>query len=238
MTPADPLAGADLPAVTVDADAALDHTRARGGRRLRRRRAVLATAAVVAFVVVGAVAVTATRGRGSDHVVATGADQGRRNGVPGSRGPEVEPHTCEAPEGSPLDVAHEPGWRAYADYSDVTAEDGCLVRIDVLAERPGVDHCGWGSTRVLITGDPFGTRYSGSERSLHYVRDPDGVFGDPDLVGDFGPDVELPERAEPSGYFVEGRSVWVDPDDPSSVWVVTDGATIERWPRGQPPICN
>jgi hypothetical protein len=59
---------------------------------------------------------------------------------------------CMANPGSPLDVAGEPDWRQYADYFPWTDVDGCLVRIDVLAERAGPDHCGWEDSRVLITG--------------------------------------------------------------------------------------
>lgn len=148
-----------------------------------------------------------------------------------------EPRPCPAPEGSPLDVAGEPGWRPYAAYSSVTDEAGCLVRIDVIAERPGPDHCDFADARVLITGDPLGTPYTSAADSVEYVRDPDGVFEDPALVAGFRADAELPPGAEPSGYVVDGQRLWTVPDDPSAVWLITADHTVERWPRGQSPGC-
>ncbi|MGH3029199.1 MAG: hypothetical protein ACRDNE_00255 [Gaiellaceae bacterium] len=58
-----------------------------------------------------------------------------------------DPRACEAPAGSVTDVAHEPDWRRFADYQPWTTVDGCLVRIDVLADRPGPEHCGFESAR-------------------------------------------------------------------------------------------
>src|SRR5207302_2730778 len=62
---------------------------------------------------------------------------------------------------------------------------GCLVRIDILAERPGPEHCGQGGASVLISGRPLGARYGTSADTLEFVRDPDGVFGRPDLSEGF-----------------------------------------------------
>jgi hypothetical protein len=108
----------------------------------------------------------------------------------------------------------------------------------VVAARPGPAHCGWSAARVLITGTPFGESYADAG-GRRYVRDPRGVFGDPALVDGFEADGELPPSAEPSGYyFVDGRAIWVDPPDPSAIWIVTDRGKVERWPEGTPPICD
>jgi hypothetical protein len=227
MTTDDPRTSHDLAPVDVDVSAARDLVVARGIRVRRRRRLALAGAGVLALVL-GAALVGATTGNESENIAT------------GDRWPlrvVVEPHPCDAPRGSPLDVASEPDWRRHGAYSDVVDVDGCLVRIDVVATRPGPGHCGWGAARVLITGNPFGESYADAD-GLQYVRDPAGAFGDPALVDGFEDDDELPPSAEPSGYYIGGRSIWVDPTDPSAIWVFTDRATFERWPEGDPPICN
>ncbi len=141
---------------------------------------------------------------------------------------------CEAHAGSIIDVAHEPDWRRYADYRAWTTADGCLVRIDVLAERPGPEHCNFQAGRVIITGIPFGSRYSDDRDSATYVRDPENVFDDPATAAAFDPDSELPEHAVDTGLRREGTALWIDRTDPSGVYVVTE-AGVERWPLDPAP---
>jgi hypothetical protein len=174
----------------------------------------------------------------SECVVDDGTSEGRFNDVRWPEGAVLEPRECEAHDGSPLDVAHEPDWRRYADYSTITDSDGCIVRIDVLAERSGSDHCGQGAARVLITGDPFGTPYGSGADSVHYVRDPDGLFGDPGLAAGYREELTVPSGAGFTGYLIGDRPIWIDPDDPDAVWVIAEDTTAERWPRGKTPPCN
>ena len=56
----------------------------------------------------------------------------------------------------------------YADYCEWTNTDGCLVRIDIVAERPGPDHCGWEDADVLIVGSPLGEPYTTPSDSRHH----------------------------------------------------------------------
>ena len=77
---------------------------------------------------------------------------------------------------------------------------GCLVRIDVLAERPGPEHCGWQGPTVLIAGRPLGTRYAAQADTIEYVRDPDQVFGRPQLAQGFEPHARLPDGAADTGF--------------------------------------
>jgi hypothetical protein len=147
-----------------------------------------------------------------------------------------EPHECEAEEGSVIDVAHEPDWRPYADYQPWTDPDGCRLRIDVLAERPGPEHCGWDRARVITTGQPLGTPYTTPAETTEFVRDPEGVFGQPDLSVGFEPDTALPDDAVDSGYRRDDLALWHRPGDPSAIWLVSrDG--VERWPAGDSPDC-
>src|SRR3954468_20783754 len=121
-------------------------------------------------------------------VIAAGACAGS-----GSKAtPHASPHRCVAESGSPTDVAGEPDWRRYAPYRPWTDRSGCLVRIDVLAERPGPEHCGSQGATVLIAGRPLGTRYGTAADTIEYVRDPDQAFGRAQLAQGFEPDARLP----------------------------------------------
>ena len=144
------------------------------------------------------------------------------------------PHACDAREGSVTDVANEPDWRQFAEYTPWTTPDGCLLRIDVIADRPGPEHCGMESARVIITGRPIGTPYTVERDSAQYVRDPEDVFNDPATAEAFDADADLPAGAVDTEYRQGSVQLWVDPADPASIYLV-DGATVERWPLDPQP---
>ena len=147
------------------------------------------------------------------------------------------PHECEAEPDSPLNVASEPDWRQHADYLPWTDTDGCLVRIDVLAERPGPDHCNWENSRVLIAGDPIGSRYTNPDDVVEYIRDPEGVYGVDAFMSGFASGIDLPDDAVDSGYRQAGRQLWFSAGDPDAAFV-RSGDEVERWPRGVAPRCQ
>lgn len=144
---------------------------------------------------------------------------------------------CASPGGSVNDVAHEPDWRRWGDYVNWTTDDGCLVRIDVVAERPGPSHCEWEDAQVLITGDPVGSAYGRGNASRHYIRDPDGVFGKEALAEGFDPGATLPTDAVYSGFRSGTRELWTAASDGAAAYLV-DGETVERWPAGKQPSCR
>ena len=146
------------------------------------------------------------------------------------------PQECEAEADSPLAVGSEPDWRQFAQYLPWTDTEGCLVRIDVLAERPGPDHCDWQDSRVMITGNPFGSRYTDSADDVEYVRDPEGVYGNDEFMNGFVESDELPDDATDSGYRQAGRQLWFSASDPDALFIGS-GETVERWPRGEVPGC-
>ena len=156
---------------------------------------------------------------------------------PTDSGVTPEAHECVAAEGSQIDVAHEPNWRPYAEYAPWTDRDGCLLRIDVFADRPMPDHCGWGSARVLITGSPIGTPYRTADESVHYVRDPDGVLERPGLTESLDLHATVPPEAVDTGYRLGDVEVWHIPGDESFVWVVSPEG-VEKWPSGETPVCR
>ena len=136
------------------------------------------------------------------------------------------------------DVATEPDWRQFSDYREWKSADGCLVRIDVLADRPGPEHCGFEDARVIITGIPFGARYTDSTNAASYVRDPGNVFDDAATAAALDLDAQLPEGAEDTGLREGGTELWVDPDDNSAIYLVGQN-TVERWPLDpQPAGCT
>jgi len=141
------------------------------------------------------------------------------------------PDHCLAPD---VDGSDEPPWRQYADYQDWFL-GGCLVRIDVLADRPGPDHCDFQSVRVLITGDPLGTLYTTASDDVEYVRDVSDVMG---LAAGLVLDTALPATAVDSGYrSASGEQLWIIPDDPSGVYIVGDPG-VEWWPRAESVLCS
>jgi hypothetical protein len=169
---------------------------------------------------------------------ATETDEPSGDGRQSAPSRTPEPHACEAAAGAVTDVAGEPDWRRWADYRPWTTADGCLVRIDVLADRSGPAHCGYESARVIITGKPVGTHYGGSESSAEYVRDPESVFGDSATAAAFDADADLPESAVATGFRQETTELWIDPSDSSSIYLVSEGS-VERWPLDpEPTLCR
>lgn len=148
----------------------------------------------------------------------------------------TDPQECSAGEDSALHVEGEPDWRQYGDYTPWTDTNGCLVRIDVLAERTGPDHCGWEESRVIITGDPFETRYTDDSTWVEYVRDPNGVYEIPEFVEGFRVLDSLPDDSIDTGYRQGSRELWISSADPDAIFIRSEDA-VERWPRGEVPGC-
>ena len=143
---------------------------------------------------------------------------------------------CRSERGSVTDVAHEPDYRRWSNYADWTTQEGCLLRIDVLAERSGPKHCNYEKARVLVTGRPVGNRHTSPQDAAHYIRDPHGVFRRPRVQAGFDPDAALPEDATDTGYRRGSVQLWSVPGA-AAVFMV-DGDTIERWPRGRQRLCG
>ena len=108
-------------------------------------------------------------------------------------------------------------------------DEGCPVRLDIVAmgTAPDDHHCFPGVSSVSV-GTPFGaSKQDTPERS--YTRDPDDLYGSPNLRKRLELDATLPADAIDTGYRRDGAALWVDPSDDTLIYVVTDDA-IEAWP--------
>lgn len=147
-----------------------------------------------------------------------------------------ESHVRDADEcvGDDVDVATEPPlWRQ--DTFGEWFRDGCLVRIDVITDRPGPDHCGWGGTRVIAVGAPLGERFTSEADTVQFVRDPANAYR-AGLDQGFEARTTLPATAQFSGYRSASEELWLVPGDTQYIWIVS-GQNVERWPAGEPPLC-
>jgi hypothetical protein len=150
----------------------------------------------------------------------------------------IEIRECSSQSRTPTDVAGEPDWRRHADYVEWGTTEGCMLRIDVIAQRSGAEHCGFHEADVLITGRSMGSRYRGPGSAIHYIRDPNGVFDDERVERGFVADARLPDGARHTGYVSEvGDELWVVPGADRAVFIVGADRIAERWPAGEEPYC-
>lgn len=91
------------------------------------------------------------------------------------------------------------------------------------------EHCRWGSATFMFIGRDG--ELSGVPASFNhqFIRDPEGLFAD-NLSGPFEVLGSLPLTSIDTGYTNGAATLWLDPDDSSSVIVVL-GDRIELWPR-------
>lgn len=166
-----------------------------------------------------------TRGAGVIELTSSGGGVRRLDPVDS----RVDDDTCTEAD---VDVASEPGWRRFAVYSR-WERAGCVVRIDVIAERIGSlgsgseIPCETGQTRVLATAPRLGDRFTDASTSVTYLRR--SVAG-PD-------EVELPTGATFSGYASAERELWIDPTAPDTIYVVSPDA-VETWTLGVEDGCG
>ena len=134
-----------------------------------------------------------------------------------------------------LDLASEPQLWRQSGYG-TWYRAGCLVRVDVITDRPGPDHCDWGNTRVLVFGSPIGAPFTGTDNDVQYVRDPANEYGY-GFDAMFDSHDTLPANAVDSGYSTDHEQLWTVPGDDAFIYLVLRDRT-ERWPKGDPPLCD
>ena len=63
------------------------------------------------------------------------------------------------------------------------------------------------------------------------------MFGQPELAAGYDANATVPNEGVDSGFRRGEVALWHVPGDQSAVWLV-EGDTAERWPRGDPPLCD
>lgn len=103
-----------------------------------------------------------------------------------------------------------------------------MVSNDVVADLDGPAHCGWEAARLIVVGEPIGSRIErGTERV--YMRDPENAFDDAATAEGFEVDAVLPGTAMDTGLRLGEIEMWAVPGDPRWLYLRADGA-VERWP--------
>ena len=101
----------------------------------------------------------------------------------------------------------------------------------VLAVSRGPEHCNWQSAVFLHLAVPIGTPAPSFDNVEQYVRDPEGRVS-ATLRRELDLDADLTGTAEDSGFSTGDIELWVDPAH--RYVLLTDGHTVERWPRRDP----
>jgi len=95
--------------------------------------------------------------------------------------PIERPEGCAAEPGSATDLASEPAaWLLYANYHRWSDVGGCEVRVDVISQTTGPEHCGWESATFITIGTSIGAPHSTSGApaggARTYIWDPGGAL--------------------------------------------------------------
>lgn len=140
---------------------------------------------------------------------------------------------CGTVANSPSDLTAEPSsWLAYGEYRRWTDVDGCPVRIDVISQTVGPDHCGWETVTFLTIGDPIGSSIGTTviTDARRFVWDPQGALPrvDDESRNEVVAVTDLPPSTYDAGYRDGTAELWLDPQDPTSLYRV-DGAVAERY---------
>lgn len=108
-----------------------------------------------------------------------------------------------------------------------TGKDPTTVQDDI-SMYPGAEHCGWEAVIFLDVG--------AAAEARHFARDPRGVEA---VVvrstGSLATAVAMPADATDTGFRGAGVQLWFADSDPDGAYL-TDGTTVERWPRMAEPL--
>ena len=134
----------------------------------------------------------------------------------------------------PLDIADLTGTWRDEDGKAVPPTTDALV-FDI---GPGSEHCFPQNVLFLTVTEPFGTPATTLDDGRVFIRDPERTLVGPPWDSIPGVDLnsELPKTARFTGFSTGDIELWVDQDEQHAF--LTDGQTVERWPRvDPPPLC-
>lgn len=147
--------------------------------------------------------------------------------------PSTVPSTVDRPaESAPFEADQLTGPWVSANGDPVPPVGQTLV-FDI---GPGPDHCGQQGALLLFVSVPFGTPATTTDDWRVFVRDPNHTLHGPPWPSGLDLDSQLPQTAQFTGFSTGDIGLWVDEDQQYAF--VTDGQTVERWPRVDPiPWC-
>ncbi len=123
-----------------------------------------------------------------------------------------------------------PGSRWYGPDGEEISQEANIINAIT-----GPEHCDWQSAAMMHVGWPLGHDAADISESRQYLRDPEGVFERDSLMTTFDADIDLPPRAEYTGYRTDFMELWLaEKDDAAAYLVFADH--VERWPRAEQPI--
>jgi hypothetical protein len=125
---------------------------------------------------------------------------------------------CDSEPGAQTDLDAEPAlWLEHGNYMRWEDTNGCPIRIDVIADTRGAEHCGYQEAESLTLGQTTGEPFSSSQDSRRFVWNGGGVIKGLD-PGEIVPRSSLPASAFDTGYRQAGAGLWMSGD---SAFVVT-----------------
>ncbi len=136
----------------------------------------------------------------------------------------LRPTGCLAEPGSPSDLLSEPAdWLLFGDYKRWFNSEGCPIRIDVIAHIHGSEHCDMEEAEFITLGLPltrlFDVYNEGRYIPARYIWAPNGVIRGV-ASGEEIPRFAVPELAIDTEYRQGETELWVDPTDPTGIFLI------------------
>lgn len=123
-----------------------------------------------------------------------------------------------------------PGSRWYGPDGEEISEDTNIINAII-----GPEHCDWQSAVMMHVGWPLGQDAADASKSRQYLRDPDDVFSPESLMTSFDADVDLPARAEFTGFRTDFMELWLEPGNETAAFLVF-ADHVEQWPQAKETI--
>ncbi len=126
-----------------------------------------------------------------------------------------------------------PGSQWFGPQGPVDPDDGTINVIR------GPEQCGWETAALLHVSWPLGSTHRDDPELRQYVRDPDAVLPQDQLMSTYDPSRQLWGGFEYSGYRTDFMEVWIqsfDEDGDADGAFLMFANHVEWWPRAEEPI--
>ncbi len=147
----------------------------------------------------------------------------------------TEPSSPEASQGrisleSDYEFEPYPGSQWYGPDGEEVPKEASIINAIT-----GPDHCNWEAGVMMHVGWPLGHEAADASETRQYLRDPERVFPQRSLMTKYDADVELPKRAEYTGYRTDFMEFWLDEKGDTAAYLVF-ADHVELWPRAADTI--